>query len=76
MKFIGNLTLTSGKLNAHLSNGPWEEKRTALDKHSTLALNKRLLEETGDVWDEETIRERSQQLARIVTELWPAGDKF
>ena len=39
VQFLGNLTLTTGRLNASLSNGPWDEKRTALEKHSTLLLN-------------------------------------
>lgn len=33
---IGNLTLTTRKLNSTLSNSPWSVKREALNKHSTL----------------------------------------
>ena len=76
VKAIGNLTLTSGKLNARLSNGPWEEKRGTLGKHSVLFLNKNLLENPPAVWDEAAIWKRSRQLAELVIEIWPGPDKF
>ena len=76
VKAIGNLTLTSDKLNASLSNGPWEEKRETLGKHSGLFLNKNLLENPPAVWDEEAIWKRSRRLAELVIEIWPGPDKF
>lgn len=76
IRAIGNLTLTSGKLNARLSNGAWEEKRGTLDKHSGLFLNKVLLKNHPAVWDEAAIWERSRQLAELVIEIWPGPDKF
>lgn len=76
VKAIGNLTLTSGKLNTRLSNGAWEEKRETLGKHSSLFLNKKLLENPPAVWDEEAIWKRSRQLAELVIEIWPGPDKF
>ena len=45
---LGNLTLVNQPLNSALSNGPWENKRKGLDGHSTLFLNKDLLEHSGD----------------------------
>ena len=76
VKAIGNLTLTSGKLNARLSNGPWKEKKETLGKHSVLFLNKNLLENPPAVWDEDAIWKRSRQLAELVIEIWPGPDKF
>lgn len=76
VKAIGNLTLTSGKLNARLSNGPWKEKKETLGKHSGLFLNKNLLENPPAVWDEDAIWKRSRQLAELVIEIWPGPDKF
>ncbi len=76
VKAIGNLTLTSGKLNASLSNGAWKEKRKTLGKHSGLFLNKDLLENPPAVWDESAIMKRSQRLAELVIEIWPGPDKF
>lgn len=76
VKAIGNLTLTSGKLNASLSNGAWEEKRETLSKHSGLFLNIDLLKNPPAVWDEAAIWKRSRQLAELVIEIWPGPDKF
>ena len=61
---IGNLTLTTSKLNIALSNSPWSVKRRELGNHSTLFLNKQLLNGAPNVWNEATIRRRSHDLAK------------
>ena len=68
---IGNLTLVTGRLNASMSNAPWEEKRGTLAKHSTLLLNRLLLESAPDAWDEETIDSRSEKMIEAICEIWP-----
>lgn len=68
---IGNLTLVNGRLNPSLSNGPWTEKRKELVKHSVLHLNKTLLSNTGDTWDEVAIQERGGHLAALFAKVWP-----
>ena len=45
---LGNLTLVNQPLNSALSNGPWASKRQRLLEHSTLFLNKDLLEHSQD----------------------------
>ena len=74
VKSIGNLTLVSGKLNASLSNAPWNEKRGTLAEHSTLFLNKNLLSNAPDVWDEEAIENRAHELAQAAIKVWPHAD--
>ena len=73
VKELGNLTLVTGKLNASLSNDPWHQKKETLKKHTTLRLNWELLENSPDVWNEETIRERSGHLAKVAMEVWPSA---
>ena len=73
---IGNLTLTTEKLNKSLSNGPWHEKRLTLANHSSLFLNKTLIDNAREVWDEDAITERSGYLAEIILRIWPSSDKF
>jgi len=68
---IGNLTLVSGALNKTLSNAPWETKRGALAEHSVLFLNKRLVHEGPEVWDEAAIEDRSRWLHAKAVEVWP-----
>lgn len=73
---IGNLTLTTGKLNRSLSNGPWTEKRGELHKHSSLLLNKTLLDDAADAWDESAIQKRNERLAHEIVQIWPSPENF
>jgi hypothetical protein len=73
---IGNLTLTTSKLNSKLSNGPWTRKREALMNHSSLFLNKTLLNNAPNVWDEAAIERRSLFFAEKILEIWPYADSF
>lgn len=68
---IGNLTLVTNKLNPKLSHAPWSEKRETLKDHTVLFLNKDLVNDHPDRWDEGTILERSQQLAELAIKIWP-----
>ncbi len=73
---IGNLTLVTKKLNPALSNGPWPTKQKGLKEHSTLFVNKKLLEEWGDrSFGEAEIRERGLELARLAILVWPGPEK-
>ena len=68
---IGNLTLATRELNSRMSNRSWENKRKALSSYSSLFLNKKLLDEAPEVWDETAIEERSIEIARIAISIWP-----
>lgn len=69
---LGNLTLVTRPLNSALSNGPWHDKREALNEHSTLFLNKDLLRHPGpDRWDEEAIHARARRLHEAFVKAWP-----
>ncbi len=71
VKELGNLTLVTQKLNSSYSNGSWDEKKGELHKHSRLFLNKNLLDDAPDDWNEETIRKRSDILANQIIQIWP-----
>lgn len=73
---IGNLTLTTRKLNSTLSNSPWSVKREELNEHSTLSLNRQLLNDAPNDWDEASIQRRSEHLAEIIAQIWPSADEF
>ncbi len=71
---LGNLTLVTQPLNSSLSNGPWADKRKGLLGHSTLFLNKDLLEHSQDhVWDEDAICARAKRLHGAFVKAWPHG---
>jgi hypothetical protein len=72
---LGNLTLLTGRLNNKVSNGPWlghDGKRVALHGHDVLMLNRELLKQSSDGWDEELIRERTDHLIDAILRVWPA----
>lgn len=71
---IGNLTLLTSKLNAKLSNGPWlgsGGKRTILERHDVLMLNRAVLKSAAGAWTEDLIRSRTEELTRSILEIWP-----
>ena len=70
---IGNLTLVTGSLNPKMSNGPWEFKREELHEHSTLFLNKDLLDQAPNRWDEETIARRADRMLELAAQVWPSA---
>lgn len=71
---VGNLTLVTRPLNTAMSNASWEKKRQALNDHTTLFLNKHLVEQ--DTWDEDAILARGHRLAAIMVEVWPGPDQI
>ena len=86
---IGNLTMVTKSLNRTLSNRPWKDedaadipgtgqhrglgKRSLLNMHSVLVLNRRIVDGHSDAWTEADIQERSTLLASAITSAWPVG---
>lgn len=66
---LGNLTLLTARLNAHISNGPWQAKRAALSEHPGLYINHDVVQ--ADTWSSDAIQDRGQQLFQNIIELWP-----
>ena len=75
---VGNLTLVSEKLNPTLSNAPWLDleagkrgKRSALNDHSMLRLNAKLVNDYPAHWDEACIDQRAKRLFEAARNIWP-----
>ena len=71
---LGNLTLTTARLDIELSNRPWSAKLPELQRHSSLALNRNLWANWRDNWDETTIRARGSELANLLVRVWPGPE--
>ncbi|MNS04252.1 hypothetical protein D3C72_356070 [compost metagenome] len=78
---VGNLTLVSAKLNPSMSNAPWLpsatsklSKREALNDHSKLELNARLVKEHPGDWNESMMRNRAAALFAEARHIWPSAD--
>lgn len=61
----------SKRLNSAMSNAPWDRKRKTLANHSVLFLNKRLVNEGPEIWDEEAIEMRARWLHERAVKIWP-----
>lgn len=70
LQTLGNLTITTDKLNISMSNMGFTDKARLLIEHSNLTLNRKIADNSD--WDESTIRKRSEELARLAIEVWPS----
>lgn len=73
LQTLGNLTLTTSKMDIGLSNKPWPVKLEALRLHTSLQLNRDLVAEAPAVWSEHEIEERGARLAADIISIWPHG---
>ena len=74
---LGNLTLLPQRLNSKVSNGPWSGsggKVENLKQHDNLLINRKLLEQHRENWSEEGIDERTAELTKTITEIWPVPE--
>lgn len=74
---LGNLALLTGKLNSKVSNGPWlgtDGKRSGLEGHDVLMLNRDLVKRAPERWTEESIRTRTGELSDIIISIWPVPE--
>lgn len=90
--FLGNLTLTTGKLNGSLSNRPWTDKetqkavpggqqpgigkRSLISQFSLLALNKEIVDHHPDQWTASDIEKRSVYLLEKICRAWPRSSSM
>jgi hypothetical protein len=71
---LGNLTLTTSKLDIGLSNRPWPEKLEELKRHTSLQLNRDLVAAATPQWAEADIERRGAELAEDIITIWPHAD--
>jgi hypothetical protein len=67
---LGNLTLVTKPFNSKLSNGSWEKKKASFQEHSTLLTTADVVN-SGEDWNDLAIENRSLNLAKSITEIWP-----
>jgi len=83
MHRLGNLTLTTTKLNSSISNGSWPTKKKELNKHAVLLVTAGSVLQAppgvsgdlalawSDTWGQDRIELRTLYLAKIATDAWP-----
>lgn len=70
---MGNLTLLTHNLNASVSNGPFDVKLPGVRAHSSLALNRELID--YHVWDEAAVAKRGMALFEVARTVWLAPER-
>lgn len=74
---LGNLTLLTGTLNSKASNGPWlgrEGKLAHLERHDVILMNRHILREAQEDWNEDLITARTDRLIDAILETWPVPE--
>ena len=71
LQTLGNLTILTQALNSAASNGPWDNKKPELLKHSLLPVNQQLHD--VPTWNEGAITRRGEDLFERAVKLWPRG---
>ena len=73
---IGNLTLVNPQFTPIISNKSWGEKRVKIRAESNIKLNVSIAEQVE--WNEESIKFRSEYLAKRINEIWkhPSTEKL
>lgn len=69
---LGNLTLTTSRLDIQLSNLPWPEKVERLGA-STLLINQRVRTNWPSEWNEAAINDRGHELTHLMAGVWPSA---
>jgi uncharacterized protein with ParB-like and HNH nuclease domain len=69
LQTMGNLTILTQPLNSAVSNSSWNIKKPALMQASLLPINQQLV--NYEIWDENTIQSRSNDLFTKALSLWP-----
>ena len=72
LETFGNLTILTESVNCSISNRPCKDKRPAWLSASLLPINQQLHD--ADVWDEEAIERRSEELLGRAVQVWPGPD--
>ena len=67
---LGNLTATTIALNQEMSNADWATKQGQLNMSSKLLINTELLDRYGESFGDNSIDERTRELARRICRIW------
>ena len=73
---IGNLTLSTSSLGSKMSDGPWSDKKKALEKYGLMMLTNDALNMEGRGWGDQKIKARSLRLANFAIDIWPPPDRI
>ena len=68
---LGNLTLVTKSLNSSLSNDKWEKKKESLTDRDIGFMNKKIISEHADDWNDFDVEERTAEIEKVILQIWP-----
>ena len=74
IEFLGNLTLTRGRMIRRNVEAPWSDKLAILHNHRDIELTKAVLEQGCEQWTDQDIEDRTVWMAQLALRTWPHPD--
>lgn len=74
IEYLGNLTLTRGRLNRRNQDAPWNDKLEILNNHREIELTKAVLEQGCEQWTDQDIEDRTVWMTELALRTWPYPD--
>ena len=71
IEYLGNLTLTKGRMNRRNQDAPWNDKLEILLNHREIELTKAVLEQGCEQWTDQDIEDRTVWMAELAVRTWP-----
>ena len=71
IEYLGNLTLTKGRMNRRHQEAPWNDKLEILINYREIELTKAVLEQGCEQWTDQDIEDRTVWMAELALRTWP-----
>ena len=71
IEYLGNLTLTKGRMNRRHQEAPWNDKLEILINYQEIELTKAVLEQGCEQWTDQDIEDRTVWMAELALRTWP-----
>ena len=74
VEYLGNLTLTKGRMNRRNQEAPWNDKLEILLNHREIELTKAVLDQGCNQWTDQDIEDRTVWMTELALRTWPYPD--
>ncbi len=71
IEYLGNLTLTKGRMSRPHVEAPWHDKLEILRNYQGIEITKAVFEQDCEKWTEQDIEDRTVWMAQLALRTWP-----
>lgn len=75
IEYLGNFTLTKGRMSRRNQDAPWNDKLEILLNHREIELTKAVLEQGCEQWTDQDIEDRTVWMAELAIRTWPYPER-